>query len=146
MYLDQELLFSDAQAATTAAATPSTNVVDLGAAGRDIGAGEPLWLFVSIDTSVTSAGAATVTFALQTDDAANFGSAVTLYTTGAIGKATLVAGHVPVKMRVPLGVKRYLRMLYTIGTADLTAGAWTAGLVKDVDAWKAYADDRGLVA
>lgn len=138
MYIDQELLFSDAQAETTVAAHDSDNVIDLGAAGRDIGVGEGLWLFASIKAAVLSAGAATVQFQLVTSDAADFSGSTVLYDSGAIGKASLTAGAIPVKVRIPLGFKRYVKMVYTIGTAALTAGSWTAGLVKDVEAWKAY--------
>ena len=125
MYIDKQLLMSDAQAVTSSAA--STNVIDLGAhLGMDPGVTEDLWLQVRVDTTATASGSATVTFALQTDDDEAFGSAVTLFSTSAIGKATLVAGYYPIRVRLPLGMKRYARVYYTVATGPLTAGKFDA--------------------
>ena len=92
MIIDRFNEFSDAQAPDTVAAHASTNVVDLKAAGAL--EGKPYYAHIKVNTTVTSDGSATVTFALQTDSAENFGSAVTLWTSSAIGKSTLVAGLV----------------------------------------------------
>ncbi len=136
MLMDAELLFSDEQAVTTTAA--STNIVDLLAANRDIGKGEDLELIVSVDEAVTASGAATVVFALQTDDNSGFSSATDLFATAAIGKATLVAGYVPVKIKLPRGIERFLRVNYTVATGPLTAGKFTAAIVRNVDDQQIY--------
>lgn len=136
MLMDAELLFSDEQAVTTTAA--STNIVDLLAANRDIGKGEDLELIVSVDEAVTASGAATVVFALQTDDNSGFSSATDLFATAAIGKATLVAGYVAVKIKLPRGIERFLRVNYTVATGPLTAGKFTAAIVRNVDDQQIY--------
>jgi hypothetical protein len=126
--LDRELEFSDAQAVTVTAA--STDIVDQVQAGE---AGDELYLVIQVDTTVTAAGAATVTFAFETDDNSGFSSATALWTSAAIGKATLVAGYRVVKMRVPTGAEDWLRVYYTVATGPLTAGAFSAFLCKDFD-------------
>ena len=125
MYIDKQLLMSDAQAVTSSAA--STNVIDLGAhLGMDPGVTEDLWLQVRVDTTATASGSATVTFTVETDDDEAFGSATTVYSSAAIGKATLVAGYYPVRIRLPLGMERYVRVYYTVATGPLTAGKFDA--------------------
>lgn len=132
MIIDRFNEFSDAQAPDTVAAHASTNVVDLKAAGAI--EGKPYYLHIKVNTTVTSDGSATVTFAFQTDSAENFGSAVTLWTSAAIGKATLVAGYEVVRLPINgLPLKQYTRVLYTVGTAALTAGKFDAFLSADGD-------------
>jgi hypothetical protein len=126
--LDRELEFSDAQVVTVTAA--STDIVDQITAGE---AGDELYLVIQVDTTVTAAGAATVTFALETDDNSGFSSATALWTSAAIGKATLVAGYRVAKLRLPAGAEDWLRVYYTVGTGPLTAGAFSAFLVMDFD-------------
>ncbi|MFN4018045.1 MAG: Bbp16 family capsid cement protein [Reyranella sp.] len=136
MMYDKLNTFGTDQAVTTTAA--STDIVDLGAA-RDIGNGEPLELVILVTQSVTAAGAATVTFALETDDNAAFSSPVVLANSGAIGKAALTAGTEVLRVKVPLDAERYLRTNYTVATGPLTAGTFTAFLAHDRQASRAYA-------
>jgi len=137
MILDKSLEMSLAQAFTAQGTTVSTNVIDLGSA-RNIGAGDDLYLFVRVDTAVTSLGAATVDIQLQTSANADLSSADVLLSTGAIAKATLVAGKT-YKLKLPVGsYKRYLGVGYVVGTADLTAGKFDAWIAKDVDAHDQY--------
>ncbi len=133
---DQQLVFSDDQAVTSTAA--STNVIDQGAP-NDLGPGEELWVYGVVTTTATAAGAATVTFALQTDDNDAFSSATTLWTSAAIGKATLVDGYEFVKLRIPHGTEQYLRLNYTVASGPLTAGTFLAGIVRGVPGVKIYA-------
>jgi predicted GNAT superfamily acetyltransferase len=130
MILDKQLIFSDAQAVTTAAETASTNIIDMLAAGD---AYESMFLLIQVETAVAAtAGAANVTFKLQTDDNSSFSSPTTLWASSAIAKGTLVDKYVVAKLRVPMGVERYLRVTYTPDTNDLTAGKFDAMLVYDV--------------
>jgi len=145
MIIDQELLFADGTWAPTGTGDNiSSNVHDtapLGTpsgvptanTGRDFGQGEALWLVVTVKTTVTSGGAATVDFRLRTDSNANLTtSPVDLVGSGAIGKATLVAGY-QIKLRVPSAAyKRYIGVNANIGTAALTAGAFHAAIVKEI--------------
>lgn len=136
MMYDKLNTFGTDQAVTTTA--PSTDIVDLGAA-RDMGNGEPLELVVLVTQSVTAAGAATVTFTLETDDTAGFSTPVVLASSGAIGKAALPAGTEVLRVKVPLDAERFLRTNYTVATGPLTAGTFTAFLAHDRQASRAYA-------
>lgn len=98
MMYDKLNTFGTDQAVTTTAA--STDIIDLGAA-RDMGNGEPLELVILVTQNVTAAGAATVTFALETDDNAGFSSPVVLGNSGAIGKAMLTAGIEVLRVKGP---------------------------------------------
>lgn len=130
MIIDRFNEFSDAQAVTASAA--STNVVDLKALGGI--EGKPYYLHIQVPTTVTADGSATVTFALQTDSAEAFGSAVTLWSSAAIGKASLAAGTKVIRLALNgLALDRYLRVYYTVATGPLTAGKFDAFLSADGD-------------
>jgi hypothetical protein len=131
MLIDSLLEMSDEQAPTTVTAHASTDVLDLKTAA-DILANE-LMLVVTVNEAVTSDGAATVAFAFETSDVENFASYDTLINTGAVAKATLVAGYYAIRAKVGVGLKRYCRVKYTIGTAALTAGKFSAALVPGSD-------------
>lgn len=132
MYQDKQLTFSQAQSdVRNVGAFNSTNDVDLGAAGD---AERQLYLNVNVPTAFVSAVAGgTVTIALITAADSAFASPTTLLTTAALGVASLTAGAEPVKTRVPSGMKRYLRLTYTVATQNLTVGTFTAFLTPVVD-------------
>jgi hypothetical protein len=136
MYIDRQNLFGQDQAVTASAAT--TDYIDLGAA-RDIGNGERPEILVLCTQDVTAAGAATVTVALQSDDNSSFSTPINLVLSDAIPKASLVAGAQVLRVAVPYGTERYLRLFYTVGTGPLTAGKFTSGLVPLRQANVAYA-------
>jgi len=123
------------------------DVIDLQAL-RDIGQSADLDLMVQIATTVASAGAATVQFSLVSDSTptiATDGTATVHVASGAIGKATLVAGYAAMTLDLPLedpAYERYLGIMQTTGTAALTAGAVNAFLVDEPAKWKAYADGQ----
>ncbi len=130
MILDKELCLADAQAVTSVGNNPSTNVLDLKAAG-DL---DNLFLYTRVDTTATSGtSTATVTIELQTDDNEAFSSPKTLIKTGALGVASLIAGYEPLKTRIPLGVERFLRVIWTVAVEALTAGKFDAFLTFDVE-------------
>ncbi len=139
MIIDSQLLFSDAQALTAAAA--STNLVDLGAI-RDIGTGEPLYVFLSVDVALTDSGSnSTVTVDAQTDDAAAFGSATTAQTLFTIA-ATAAAGTMYLACLGPTLInERFLRLYYTMNNGNLDTGTVTAALVKNVQRYVSYANN-----
>lgn len=136
MIYDKLNTFGTDQAVTTTAA--STDIIDLGVV-RDIGNGEPMELVILCTETATASGSATVTFTLETDDNSGFSSAAVLASSGAIGKAALTAGTEVLRVKVPLGVERYLRTNYTVATGPLTAGKFTAFLAHDRQANTAYA-------
>ena len=133
MYIDRQNLFSQDQAVTTSAA--STDYIDLGVA-RDIGNGERPEILVLCTQAVT--------VALQSDDNASFSSPANLVLSDAVPKASLVAGTEVLRVAVPHGTERYLRLFYIVDTGPLTAGKFTSGLVPLRQANVAYAS--GYVA
>jgi hypothetical protein len=130
MIRDKELILSADQAVTVSAA--STNIIDQTKAG-DALAGAELYLEILVKEAVAAVGAATVTFSIETDDNASFSSPTTMLATAAIAKATLVAGYVALKVKLPIGTEQYLRVYYTVATGPLTAGKFDAFLVADVE-------------
>lgn len=146
MIIDKLLEIADATALSTAGTGLALvgSQIDLSVA-RDIGNGEPLYLVIQVDTAVASAGAATVQFQLVSDAQAAIatdGSATVHVASGAIGKATLVAGYtvvLPIPMEDP-AFERYLGLLQNVGTAALTAGKINAFITPYPHKWKAYPD------
>lgn len=125
--LDKQNEFSDAQAITVTA--DSTNTIDKLADG-DALAGAELYLVISVNTSFTAVGAGTLQFQLLTDDDVAFGSPRTLWDSGAIGKATLVAGYYVARVKLPVGMQRYTKLVYTVATGPMTAGKVDAYLTQ----------------
>lgn len=136
MILDKQEAFSEAQAVTATAV--STNILDTGA-DHDAGIGEEVTLVIRVDEAAAAAGAATVNFQIQTAVDAAFSSPITVFDSGAIDKAALTLNSEQVKVKLPAGLKRYVRVNYVVGTGPLTAGKFSAFLVKDPQASKPYA-------
>lgn len=155
MLLDKLFEFSDAQALAGTAGTTilSTNQVDLSVV-RDIGRGRPLYLVISVDTEIITAGSAgTLQFAFVSDDSAtihattrtvHFLSRAFVTDDSAANSAEMNAGAYPVVLPIPLeGVpyERYLGVQYIPATTDITAGAVSAYLTFDPPSQtKTYAD------
>jgi hypothetical protein len=127
MILDRYNEFSDAQDITGSTGDiASTNVVDLNAEGDAYG--HEMYLIIGVDTTCASSGGATVTPRLETSDDSSFSSATTLWTGEQKAYTDLTAGTEVAALRVPSGCERYLRVVYAIGTAALTAGKMNAFL------------------
>ncbi|EPV3678259.1 TPA: hypothetical protein QIC06_004536 [Enterobacter kobei] len=143
MYIDKQAEFSDNQAVTATAI--STNVMDLNTAfnynpGVDIGTGEDVYLVVQVDAAATAAGAATVQVTLESSAAAGLTSSTVHFTSANYALTDMTAGKTLFAVKLPSGTYlRYLGVRYTVGTGPLTAGSFSAFLVKDVEAWRAYA-------
>jgi hypothetical protein len=138
MIIDALTRVSNAQAVTAAAA--STDYIDLGAA-RDIGQSEGLDLMINVNTSAASATSiGKVAFQIQCDDNASFSSPKTVSQTDALGVAALTAGK-QFFLPIPPGLdERYVRVYYAVSGENLTAGAFTAAIVKGRQANKHYPD------
>jgi len=149
MFMDDTLEFADA----TSVGTPNNttvnvgDIIDTGSIVRDIGAGQNLYLVITIDTLVTSGGSATVAFLMVSDATTTIavdGTATKHMESDAIPVATLVAGY---KMVIPLPTaspdyERYLafQVKETAGQA-LTAGNVNAYLTLDPQGpWTSYPD------
>lgn len=132
MILDAYLLMADTQLVSAGSTnlTGSTSHIDTLAAKSDDYAG--CWWNVLVETAVTSTAASNVTFVLQSDSTSAFTAAVTHISSGAIAKATLVAGY-KVQVRIPPGLKRYVRSAYTVDTTAAAGGAVSFFITKDID-------------
>ena len=129
--IDRFLQVSVAQAITVTA--PSTDVIDAGATksasiGRDIGSGEPLYLEVSVASTMTGAG--TLTIALQ--DSADNSSFADVLALPAIAVAALTAGKT-YYLPLPAGMRRYIRANYTITGGPFTGGTLNAQIVNGMN-------------
>ena len=124
MIIDHQLLMSDSQVVTATAS--STNTIDMSKGGD--AEGKPLEVVIQVNETATASGAATVAFALETDDNASFTSPKTLWNSGAIGLAALVKGHTVFSGKLPRGAERYVRATYTVATGPLTKGKFSAFL------------------
>lgn len=136
MSLDAQALFSDDQAITATA--NSTNFINLGATNtvpgapaalvRDIGAAKSIELLIQV--TAVFATLTSLTVSVEVDDNSSFSSAKTVATTGAVAAAALVAGAKLSIGHVPVGTdERYMRLVYTVGGSNATAGTITAGVV-----------------
>jgi len=123
---DEKLILSDAQdmSSFTVGDNPSEDVIDLGDAGAQVGGTGQLVLVVTIAEDVTSGGSATLGFALQesSDNGSSDAFADTSITVTSTGYDTYDAGDTVLKQALPVNTERYLRMNYSVGTADLTGG------------------------
>ena len=123
MLLDQNVMFSDAQALRATGA--STNTVDLTAAG-DAALGR---LVVLAHADTAFAGATQIVCALQTSDKSDFSSGVVTLASATVSGTQLADTQKNLfALGIAAGMKRYLRMYYTV-TGTITAGAISCCLV-----------------
>ena len=132
---DKSLIFSAGQEETTQAAHDSTNHVDLGigtdefgeAQGAEYGERGTLWLNVRVRDAFTTSASGTLAVALQDSaDDSSFAAAGNI-SKAATAVASLTAGTYLIRQPLPTGLRRYLKLVYTIGTGAMTAGS--------LDAW-----------
>lgn len=155
MIMDERTEFADAASVAAAAGTALIgDVIDLGPVHRDIGSGRSVWLVITTDTEIITAGAAgTIAFALASDAQAAIatdGSATVHFQTknyvtddAAANDAQLNAGGVIACVALPLEgavYERFLGILCITGTTTTTAGKINAFLTLDPSRWLAYAE------
>jgi hypothetical protein len=138
MIEDKQLMFSEAQAITATA--NSTNVVDASVV-RNLGVGQPLYIFILVTEAFTDTGSdSTVAVSLVTDDNAALSSVATvasIVTLAALTAAgTLHFYRLPVALATPY--ERYIALAYTVANGNLTTGKITAGIISDIQRWAAY--------
>jgi hypothetical protein len=139
MYVDSQLLFSDAQAVTASAA--STNYIDLGIA-RSMGVGRVLYLVVLCVVAMTDSGSdSTINVDLETDDNTSFSSASVVQDLGTFAALSAVGTRLVAALQLePANAfERYARVYYTAANGNLTTGSFDAFICLDVAAWSAYA-------
>lgn len=143
MYVDSQLLLSDAQAVTASA--DSTNIIDLGIA-RDIGTGEDLYLVTVCDVAMTDASSdSTVTVTLQGDSTSTITPDATqaLFTfpatsaAGTVKYAKLDPGSAPLQYQ-------YINVKYTVANGNLTTGSFTTLLTTDIQKYVSYANNSTI--
>lgn len=122
---DDKLFFSDKQSLVKGSTgdIDSTNVIDFAAVKPDPGMGRSVFLNIVVTTAVAGG---TINFVLK--DSADGSTYAAVYETGAIAAASLTAGKKVIRTALPEGVRRYLKMVYTVGTSATTAGAGSAWL------------------
>lgn len=144
----------------------STNVLDYGivsgipssangGGARDMGIGEDhaLKLFAQVATTFTSGGAGTLQVSLQgaiDDGNGNPAAFSTWWSSPAYALASLNAGSRLFNMDFPrppdgVAVPRYVRLLYTIAGATMTAGQMVAGVVLDRDDQMYQSTDNSIL-
>ena len=130
MYVDKHLLVSDGQSITIDAVSDYS--INLKAAGRDIGAGRPLYFVIVVDTAANANDSAkTVTFSVVQDDAATLAGPTVLVSSAAITGAALTAARTPIILPVPPHVsEQYIGVQYDV-SATFTAFTVTAFLALD---------------
>lgn len=128
MKLSKQDLFSDGQTlGTTVADHASTNTLDWAKHGDDDA--RALTVFAKCDTKGTFGTSGTLTVQFQTS--ANNSDWTTLLTTDGLTTSTLAAGDFVLNAPLPSGLKRYNRMLYSVGTAAFAVAAkFTSGIVR----------------
>lgn len=130
--MDSLNLFSDAQAITATA--NSTNVIDQGDGFHDESERT-----VAIYITETFATLTSLTFSLFSDSAETMATQTLVFQTAAIPVADLVAGAM-FEIPIPVQADRYLRMTYTVGGVNATAGKVTSGIVHDSGNQTAFRD------
>ena len=153
MILDSLLAFSQAQNLALVTGTyDSANIIDLGVTSgiptsangggaRDIGIGDDpaMKLLVQVITAFTSGGAGTLSVTLEgaIDNGSGAPAAFSAWWASPVyALATLSAGGRLMDMDMPrppdgIAVPRYLKLVYTVGGATMTAGTVSAFLVID---------------
>lgn len=135
MILDSQLQFSALQAITSTGDTASTNVYDTGAAA-DIGTGVDQVVLIRTGTAFTSGGAGTLQIVLQ--DSADNSTFADVQVSPVYALAALTANKILLQQRLPIGLRRYIRIAYRVATAAMTAGTVDAFLVHDEQSNTAY--------
>ena len=126
MLLDQQALFSAAQAITATAA--STNVIDTGS-NKDVGKYGDIPLLIQVVEGFNNLTSLTVT--VQTDDSSAFSSAADVLSM-TIPLASLVLGYKSPVITLPMKMERYIRLNYTVTGTAPTTGKVTAGITGGV--------------
>ena len=133
MILDQQSIFSDAQAITVTAI--SSNVIDMMPSGTQaktgVGDGQDITLFAQA-VAAFAGGTSMQIQLVSADDAALSVNPIVHYDTGAIALASLAARARLIAVDLPYGkYRRYLGLKYTV-VGTMTAGTVLAALIEDL--------------
>jgi hypothetical protein len=135
MIMDQQNVFSDAQAITASA--NSTNVIDTLPSGgpntkSGIGDGQDISLFAMVGQAFATLTSLNIQL-VSADDAALSVNPIVHFDSGAVPVASLTAKARPVALDLPYGkYRRYVGLKYVVTGSAATAGTITAALVEDL--------------
>jgi len=126
MYIDNELVLEEGMAIVASDTSDyASGCVDLGVAGRDVGAGRPMYCVINVTTDFASADTATIQFQLLEDAGSGIDSdSIVLLETEKFVYDTLTAGRELIVIPVPPGVA-----LRYIGLGVLVVNETTAGTI-----------------
>mgnify|MGYP003387599755 CR=1 FL=1 len=143
MIADKLATFADGTALNTGAAGDYVigDQIDLGA-NYQLWDVDELYLVVTVDTTATSGGSATLAVSLVTDDNSALSSPTKVFTTPVTAVAALTVGTVLARVEVPKGVawERYIGIVQTTGTAAFTAGKINAFFTQTPSNYRTFAD------
>lgn len=122
--IDDKWVFSHEQAVTATGDTESEKFVDTGIANPNSGGASPKWINILVHTTVTGTSS-TVAFSISTSPDKTTWTKI--LTTEAIAEADLVAGWGR-SIALPPEHARYIKVVYTVGVAVLSAGKFQAYL------------------
>lgn len=137
---NEQAITVDAVSTKTRDLIPNGGAVNAGDTGGptanstvNIGAGNPLYLYILVTTTFAKGGAnPTLTVTLESDSAVSLDSSATVHATvaSAVAEATLVAGYWIAKgFPIPQGnYERYVGLRYTTNTDDFDTGKLSAWL------------------
>ena len=131
MFVDKQLLLSDAQVICNSGSELSENIIDLSAA-KNIAKGRQGYVVIIVDTAFTTA--TSIDFQLMTHTTTTVSSGSIMVSTGAIAIASLTAGRAPIVL--PVGdalstAKQYIGLYYVLAGSNASAGAVTAFIAVD---------------
>jgi hypothetical protein len=132
MIKDAHLIFDDVVALTASRA--STNVIDMTKKG-DAVAGAELYLVVRVGTALDSSEEdAVLQISIESDSAVGFATAkVILAKSDLIAEAALTAKTTIWKIKLPPGLKQFVRLYYAVTVHNFTGGTVEAFLTPDVN-------------
>lgn len=103
-----------------------------------------VYLVIKVQTTATSAGAATGQFSLVTDDNGALASPTVVFSSPTFAVANMTAGTILAVIAVPVTqLERYIGLQQTTGTAAFTAGKVDAFFTTTPPALYAYAQGAG---
>ena len=133
--LDSQASLSRAQGPFNIGDNISTDIYDTGSAA-DTGIGEEVFLVVSTVAAPVGAGSTT---AIVLQDSADASTWAAVQVNPAFTIAQMGANRELVRMRLPVGLRRFFRVVYRVETANQTAGTYNAFVALNLQANNPYA-------
>jgi len=131
MILDSQNTFCTAMSVARAVGDAvSTDVYDTGAAA-DVGIGENFYIYAKMDAALAGAGSSIQVVLQDSADNSTFADAEA---GRVVALASATANAELARLRAPIGLRRYLRVVFRISGATTSGGTASAMLVKDVQA------------